>query len=150
MDLGMRELSCGFVIINASNPKQILACQPYGRSSKSRNSHDIPKGHIEEGESTLDAALRELNEETGFVITDETVYDCGMFKYFGEKDLYVYMASVDLDITALHCDSRFERGGEMVPEMVGYEWTEDLGLFYKTLQPILAECMRRHQSLSQG
>lgn len=35
------------------------------------NSWSFPKGHVEEGESTLDAARREIEEETG--ITDLTL-----------------------------------------------------------------------------
>ena len=67
----MKELSCGFIIINRKNPKQILACQPNGRRPNTPGNYDIPKGHRENGETTLEAAIRELKEETGFTITDE-------------------------------------------------------------------------------
>ena len=85
----MKELSCGFIIINRKNPKQILACQPNGRRQNTPGNYDIPKGHRENGETTLDAAIRELKEETGFTITDEKIFDCGLFKYLKNKDLYV-------------------------------------------------------------
>jgi 8-oxo-dGTP pyrophosphatase MutT (NUDIX family) len=33
--------------------------------NQNRNSWSLPKGHVEEGESTYDAAVREIYEETG-------------------------------------------------------------------------------------
>ena len=50
----MKELSCGFIIINRKNPKQILACQPNGRRPNTPGNYDIPKGHRENGETTLE------------------------------------------------------------------------------------------------
>ena len=67
----MKELSCGFIIVNKKNPKQILACQPNGRKANCFGNYDIPKGHIEKGESVLDAAIRECFEETNEVITKD-------------------------------------------------------------------------------
>ena len=55
-----KALSCGFIIIN--NDK-LLACHATGRPYK--NGWDISKGHIEDGETPLEAAKRELYEESG-------------------------------------------------------------------------------------
>lgn len=137
----MKELSCGFIIINKKDPSKILACQPYGRKANTFGNYDIPKGHLESGETTLDAAIRELREETGYIITDETIYDCGVFQYIKNKDLYVYLIIADFDIHELHCDSKFESYGKMVNEIIAYKWTADYRLFYKSLQPIIKECI---------
>ena len=69
----MKELSCGFILVNKKNPRQILACQPNGRRPNTPGNYDIPKGHIEAGETTLDAAIRELREETGYRVTNEKI-----------------------------------------------------------------------------
>ena len=53
------------VIIILKNEK-VLLCHP--TKSKWFGSYSFPKGGIEQGESTLDAALRELREETSVVI----------------------------------------------------------------------------------
>lgn len=140
----MKELSCGFIIINKKNPKQILACQPNGRRPNTPGNYDIPKGHRENGETTLDAAIRELKEETGFTITNEKIFDCGLFHYIKNKDLYVYLMFADCDIHELYCDSKFEMYGKMVKEIVGYKWTDDFRLFYKSLQPIIQECLEHY------
>ena len=64
-----------------------------------------------------------------------------MFQYLKTKDLYVYLMFVDCDIHELYCDSKFELHGKMVNEIVGYKWTDDYRLFYKSLQPIIQECL---------
>lgn len=53
------------VIVILKNEK-VLLCHP--TKSKWFGSYSFPKGGIEQGESTLDAALRELREETSVVI----------------------------------------------------------------------------------
>ena len=90
--------------------------------------------------------LRELNEETGYEITDETIYDCGTFQYLSYKDLHVFLMVADFDIHELHCDSKFENDkGKMVNEIVGYKWVDDLRFFYKSLQPIINECLNHYE-----
>jgi 8-oxo-dGTP pyrophosphatase MutT (NUDIX family) len=55
--------SAGVVIIYKN---KMLVCHPTGWQWK--NSYSIPKGGIEEGESILDAALRECREEVGILL----------------------------------------------------------------------------------
>ena len=138
----MKELSCGFILLNKKDKRQILACLPTGRKVFSGGNYDIPKGHKEEGESTLEAALRELKEETGITLTNEKIYDCGIFKYLAQKDLYIYIAVVDLNLKSLKCTSMFEnRSGQLIPEISDYMWTDDISYFYKSLQPIISDCI---------
>ncbi len=60
-----QELSCGFVLVrhDSDADRFLLVHQVTG-------SWSFPKGHIEEGETPLECAIRELLEETG--ITDVT------------------------------------------------------------------------------
>lgn len=53
-----REISAGGVVYNTKTKKFLLIKDSYGRWS-------LPKGLIEKGESTEQAALREVEEETG-------------------------------------------------------------------------------------
>ena len=55
--------SAGVVIIYKN---KMLVCHP--TSWQWKNSYSIPKGGIEEGESILDAALRECREEVGILL----------------------------------------------------------------------------------
>lgn len=138
MQYERKALSCGFLIFSKKNPNLMLACQPHGRQDMLGN-FDIPKGHAEVGETYIQAAKRELREETGLILTDEPIWDCGTFQYLQNKDLHLYITIVDVNLNELHCDSMFEFHGKMVPEVIGYKWVDDLKYYYKSLQPILNE-----------
>ena len=82
---------------------------------------DMPKGHIEKGESELDAARREALEETGLnvsLIDGFKEIQEYWYTYNGEKIkkrvfLYLGKADSDVKVTISH-------------EHVGYQWlTED-------------------------
>lgn len=141
----MKEISSGFVILNKKNPNMILACQAFGHKFKEENC-DVPKGHVEENESHLDAAKRELKEETGIVITNEKIHDCGLFQYLPYKDLHLYLVEVDVDITKLSCNSLFtNRFGKEVPEIIGYHWVNNTKMFYRSLGPIVEKCIEHYK-----
>jgi len=64
--------ACGVMLFrHPMNPEFLLV--------KHRDRYDLPKGHIEEGESELDCALREMCEETG--ITSQVVRMDPHFRY---------------------------------------------------------------------
>lgn len=113
-----RRLSCGTVVLNGG--REILLCHVTGQRH-----WDLPKGGIHDGESPLDAALRETHEETGLRLDPAAVLDLGRREYTGKKDLHLFAIVLPtIDPGALHCDSCFvERGsGRSRPEMDGFGW----------------------------
>lgn len=66
---------------------------------------DMPKGHIERGESPEDAAIREAKEETGLTVRlvkgfrDDRSYWFVFKKERIRKQLYMFLASVDANAT---------------------------------------------------
>ena len=42
-----------------------------------------------------------LKEETGIVLTNEKIHDCGLFQYLPYKDLHLYLVEADVDVTKL-------------------------------------------------
>jgi 8-oxo-dGTP pyrophosphatase MutT (NUDIX family) len=115
-----RTVSCGVVILNTQG--DVLLCHA------TETSHwDIPKGQGEEGEEPVEAALRELVEETGIVLPEERLMDLGRFVYRRDKDLHLFAVRVnenDVKIEECVCESYFprRRDGTMIPEMDAYRW----------------------------
>ena len=130
--------SAGVIITDGAN---ILGCVPFGRTKKSENNLDIPKGHIEEGESPLDAAVRECREETGIVLNPAKLEDLGLFNYKPQKNLHIFLTKMPIpEISSLKCTSYVEMYGKKIPEMVGYKivpLTDISKFFFKDLVKIL-------------
>jgi 8-oxo-dGTP pyrophosphatase MutT (NUDIX family) len=100
---------------------------------------DLPKGHVDDGETNFECALRELQEETGIEEHHLSIEDGFKFKdrYIVEskkgkkkKKLIIYLAELIEDV-------------EIVPtEHEGYEWVDwnpPHAIQKKTIDPLLAE-----------
>ncbi|ACR29327.1 NUDIX hydrolase [Burkholderia glumae] len=115
-----RALSCGTVLLDPAG-RLLLA-------HATETSHwDIPKGHIDPGESERDAALRELFEETGIALAPARLVDLGRFAYRSDKDLYLFAARLredETDLSACLCTSMFpsRTTGASIPEMDAFRW----------------------------
>lgn len=101
---------------------------------------DLPKGHVDDGETNMECALRELEEETGIQASDLDIDD--NFKYKTKyvvqsksgkpkkKKLIIFLAElvclVDIQLT----------------EHIGFEWfdwTPPHQIQKQTIDPVLAE-----------
>ena len=107
-----KSVSCGVVVTDGYH---LLL----GHASRSPR-WDIPKGLAEPGEALLEAAVRELKEETGLVVAPATLTCLGLFPYVRGKDLALFawrlseMPAPDL----LKCGSLINRPGYAeVPEL---------------------------------
>jgi 8-oxo-dGTP pyrophosphatase MutT (NUDIX family) len=112
--------SCGTLVIN--NRREILLCHVTGT-----HHWDIPKGMQDPGESTIEAAIRELREETGLVLDQALFQEIGSFDYQRHKRLHLYTvrAPQSLDkLDHLVCTSHFihHQTGKPTPEMDGFRW----------------------------
>jgi bis(5'-nucleosidyl)-tetraphosphatase len=106
---GMAKLkSCGFLIIKDDPSPSFLLMRHPGR-------WDLPKGHVDPGETNLECAYRELEEETGITAVDIEVDAEFKFKHKylvndkrngdepRKKKLIIYLArllrNVDIKLT---------------------------------------------------
>ncbi len=130
--------ACGFILFrhdNSSDRTSFLLM-------KHANRYDLPKGHVEPGESDLDCALREMNEETGIAI--DTVKIDRDFQYRSiyqlqsarldnetvEKTLIIFLGWVDFNTQIT------------ITEHLGYEWFDwnpPHQIQLLTIDPLLAE-----------
>jgi 8-oxo-dGTP pyrophosphatase MutT (NUDIX family) len=76
-----RELSAGGVVVRG---KEIVVIVPTRRASDGSRVLALPKGHIDPGETALQAAEREVREETGIVA--EPVRELGETRYWYRRD----------------------------------------------------------------
>lgn len=117
----------------------ILACHAYGR--KENEGYDFPKGCVDEGEDDLQAAIRELREETDIHLLDydrARIIDCGVYPHNKEKNIHIFLYKTTYfpDLSQLKCTSYFEVNGKRFPEMDGYKIIskEERWMFNKVLQ----------------
>jgi len=117
-----RSVSCGVILIDREG--RILLAHA------TETSHwDIPKGQGDPGETPIEAALRELHEETGISLAPGRLKDLGRFAYRPEKDLHLFAVRVrdgEVDPDRCICTSMFpsRRNGAPIPEMDGFRWVE--------------------------
>lgn len=112
--------SCGSIVINKKG--EVLLCHVTGT-----NHWDIPKGMQDAGESTLEAAKRELWEETSLEFDEVLFEEIGCFDYRKDKKLHLYKVRVTEDFDSLGhliCTSHFPHHvtGKPTPEMDGFCW----------------------------
>jgi len=115
-----KTLSAGVILFNPDG--EILLCH----ATETRH-WDIPKGMGDPGETPLEAALRELREETSIVLPPDRLIDQGRFDYRSDKALHLFgvrVAAGEIDPASCICTSLFpsRRDGRAIPEMDDFAW----------------------------
>jgi 8-oxo-dGTP pyrophosphatase MutT (NUDIX family) len=114
------DVSCGTLAVDRAG--RLLLCHVTGTRA-----WDIPKGLQDPGETTLEAAIRELFEETGLAFAPERFIDLGRVAYRSDKHLHLYRVDVGdtlPDLSHLACTSFFPHRvtGKPTPEADGFRW----------------------------
>ena len=108
-----KKLSCGILFFNKKN--ELLLCHVTGN-----NFWDLPKGKIEKGETPIGTAIRETQEETGFIAKERELKDLGVFDYNKNKDLHLfeYIGNKFFSEKQAHCENMYiNKKGRKTPEM---------------------------------
>ncbi len=112
------EYSAGVVIFYKEKRTLLFLLLQYERQTKDSPYWDLPKGHIEKGESRQETALRELKEETGLEGTILPGFQEEFTYYFKDpktdelvhKTVYFFIAQA------------FSKNVQLSFEHSGYEW----------------------------
>jgi bis(5'-nucleosidyl)-tetraphosphatase len=132
--------SCGFILFkgNRADPQKSFLLMRH------RDRYDLPKGHVESGESDLDCALREMNEETGIPVSAVKIDRDFQYRqvYYPqyerfdnqvvEKTLIIFLGWIDRDTVIT------------TTEHLSYEWLDwqpPHQIQSQTIDPLLAEVM---------
>jgi 8-oxo-dGTP pyrophosphatase MutT (NUDIX family) len=78
---GAREVSAGGVVVRGD---EVVVIVPTRRAADGSRVLSLPKGHVDPGETPLQAAEREVREETGVVA--EPVRELGESRYWYRRD----------------------------------------------------------------
>lgn len=114
--------TCGIYLYSAPM-KKFLLCH----ATRSRALWSIPKGLPDKGETELQAAVRELEEETGIRLSElkvKAVYELPPVKYKKQNKIlvsFLVIADTDLSNQKLICRSYVD--GKF-PEINRYEWVD--------------------------
>lgn len=120
-----------YVVIIAKHEGKLLWCR-----HKDRDTWEVPGGHIEPGETAIEAAARELQEETG--ATDFTIAPVCWYR--------LHFNDGGLGSISLLCAAEVHAMGELHSEIAEIRTFEGVptDLTYPDIQPyLLAEAIRR-------
>src|SRR5437588_3350950 len=76
-----QEFSAGGVVVRG---EEVAVIVPTRRAADGSRVLALPKGHVDPGETPLEAAQREVREETG--VTAEPVCELGQARYWYRRD----------------------------------------------------------------
>ena len=120
-----------YAVIIARHEGKLLWCR-----HRERNTWEVPGGHIEEGETALEAAARELQEETGAIDFTLTPL-CWYRLHFSDGGMGSFSLLCVADVHSL---------GELHAEIAEVRTFDEMpsDLTYPNIQPfLLAEARRR-------
>lgn len=124
--------SAGILLYRTEPEPEVLIAHMGGPfwSRKDAGAWSIPKGELEPGESSSDAALREFREELGVDPPAGPYDELGTFRVTSTKQLIVYTTDAPEFVAAAFTFGEFElewppRSGriQLFPEVDRAEWT---------------------------
>src|SRR6185436_21087488 len=126
----MSKKSAGILLYRINNKKlEVLLVHPGGPfwKNKDEGAWSIPKGEFDDNEKPLDAALREMKEETGIIVKGDLI-ELTPVKQKSGKLVYAFAKEYDLDPSQIK-SNEFEmewppRSGKKrsFPEIDKAEW----------------------------
>ena len=132
-------VSCGFIVVRREPNLSFLLMKHHDR-------WDIPKGHVDDGETEIQCALRELREETA--ITEKQLSIDGQFRFSFEYQVRLTKNGGELKPKRLvvFLATLTEPAEIVLTEHIGYEWFDwnpPHKIQLKTINPLM-EAVEQH------
>ena len=132
-------VSCGFIVVRREPNLSFLLMKHHDR-------WDIPKGHVDDGETEIQCALRELREETA--ITEKQLSIDGQFRFSFEYQVRLKKNGGELKPKRLvvFLATLTEPAEIVLTEHIGYEWLDwnpPHKIQLKTINPLM-EAVEQH------
>ncbi len=127
--------SCGFLIYRDDPRRSFLLMRHPDR-------WDLPKGHVDPGESDLECALRELEEETGIFSTQIAIQDSFQFTYHYTVNTPRHGNVPKPKVLIIFLAKLLEHVEIVLTEHDGFEWFDwnpPHQIQTKTIDPLLNE-----------
>ncbi len=130
---------------------QFLLVHPGGPSWRGKDEHawSFPKGRIEAGETPLDAAKREFQEETGLRVDGDFI-ELTPLKRRSRGQVFCWLIEADLDLGSARSNTFQLRSspneGAVFPEVDAFAYCAPmlaLQRIHMGLRPIVEEALRR-------
>lgn len=125
--------SCGFLMVRGEPIQEFLLMRHADR-------WDLPKGHVDPGETEMECALRELWEETGIAANDIEVVN--EFRYTQQYPVFDKRRGGHFDKTLIIFLARLKRDVKIAAtEHLGFEWfpwQPPHKIQTRTIDPVLA------------
>ncbi|MGC6448908.1 MAG: bis(5'-nucleosyl)-tetraphosphatase [Pirellulaceae bacterium] len=144
-------ISCGILLFRKHRGRKQFLLMEHARR------WDLPKGHLDPGETELECALREFEEETGIdrsqiKLDEEFLYE-GSYRVKNWKG----RGNVDKRLVIFLAKLRSSSSAKVVPtEHIGYQWVDwdpPHDIQEKTINPLLeqvAAFKRRKKNKKRG
>lgn len=113
--------SAGIVIFQKD---LVLLCNPAFNQKKKRKIWTIPKGHVEEGETLIEAAIRETYEESNIDLKEykDDLIELGSTK-LSKKIIWGFLWEMPSNYKyTLKCNSTFKAYGRDFDEICEFKW----------------------------
>lgn len=109
----IKKTTCGTLVKDIDD--NFLIVRPTGNNKD----WSIPKGISDKNETLVQAALRELFEETNLDLKNENYSICGIYPYNKEKKLFVIFIKLNYSLKDFNfvCNSFFNDKGTRLPEI---------------------------------
>lgn len=134
-------ISCGGII---KVDDQILITKSTGNTN-----WNLPKGVMDINQTPIEAAIRQIREQTNIDVSNVQYTDLGQYNYLQYKNLHLFLFKLDEKPEDLFCASMFKADNNVyLPQISDYKWCtikQSIPLFSKNVNKVLTKILKKYE-----